>query len=161
MRELSLDGAAPELFAGIGVGTALFTLCMGILAGVMFGAAYMATRRLWLCMASHFAWNFTQGEIFSVAVSDHAPQGLFQSELVGADWPTLEHSCLRGSSGWTTSSAHTGVAFGLDARNRGRRKRRTRSRRIPPVFGLNWCRDVKQAKTLATFRAVCYSSPPR
>ena len=34
MRELLLHDAATESFVGIGVGTALFTLCMGILAGV-------------------------------------------------------------------------------------------------------------------------------
>lgn len=169
VRELSLQGVMPELLAGIGIGSALFIMVVGILyglgafrviglnpvsvmlatipdfvvgavfeeilfravifrilegvagswialvvsatmfgmmhlgnpgadllgaltiaveAGVMLAAAYMVTRRLWLCIAIHFAWNFVQGGIFSVAVSGYAQQGLFQSQRVGADWLT-------------------------------------------------------------------------
>ncbi|MBS0253730.1 MAG: CPBP family intramembrane metalloprotease [Proteobacteria bacterium] len=38
-------------------------------AGVLLGAAYMYTRRLWLASGLHAAWNFTQGWVFSVPVS--------------------------------------------------------------------------------------------
>src|SRR3984885_5951643 len=57
-------------------------------AGILLAAAYMLTRRLWLCMGIHFAWNFTQGGIFSAAVSGGATQGLLQAKLVGAEWLT-------------------------------------------------------------------------
>jgi membrane protease YdiL (CAAX protease family) len=53
-------------------------------AGILLAAAYLLTRRLWLCMGIHFAWNFTQGGIFSAAVSGGATQGLLQAKLVGA-----------------------------------------------------------------------------
>jgi len=54
----------------------------------MLAAAYMLTRRLWLCIGIHFAWNFTQGGIFSAAVSGGAARGLLQAKLVGAQWLT-------------------------------------------------------------------------
>jgi membrane protease YdiL (CAAX protease family) len=57
-------------------------------AGLLFAAAYMLTRRLWLCIGIHFAWNFTQGGIFSAAVSGGATEGLLQSRLVGPVWLT-------------------------------------------------------------------------
>ncbi len=55
-------------------------------AGILLAAAYMLTRRLWLCIGIHFAWNFTQGGIFSAAVSGGAARGLVQGKLVGPEW---------------------------------------------------------------------------
>jgi len=57
-------------------------------AGVLLAAAYMVTRRLWFCVGIHFAWNFTQGGIFSAAVSGEATNGLLQAQLVGPAWLT-------------------------------------------------------------------------
>jgi len=55
-------------------------------AGVLLAAAYMLTRRLWLCIGMHFAWNFTQGGIFSAAVSGGATNGMLEAKLVGPVW---------------------------------------------------------------------------
>jgi uncharacterized protein len=68
--------------------TLLNAAAISIEAGVLLAAAYMVTRRLWLCMGIHIAWNFTQGGIFSVAVSGGASKGFFQSTMVGPDWLT-------------------------------------------------------------------------
>lgn len=57
-------------------------------AGILLAAAYMLTRRLWFCIGIHFAWNFTQGSIFSVSVSGHAMTGLLQSQMTGPVWLT-------------------------------------------------------------------------
>lgn len=57
-------------------------------AGVMLAAAYMVTRRLWFCIGIHIAWNFTEGGIFSAAVSGGDIKGLLQAKLTGADWLT-------------------------------------------------------------------------
>jgi len=57
-------------------------------AGILLAAAYMLSRRLWLCIGIHFAWNFTQGGIFSAAVSGGATKGLLQARLVGPTWLT-------------------------------------------------------------------------
>lgn len=66
-------------------------------AGVLLGAAYMATRRLWLATGLHAAWNFTQGWVFSMPVSgSRAAEGLVLTSRAG---PELI----------------TGGAFGLEA----------------------------------------------
>jgi membrane protease YdiL (CAAX protease family) len=52
-------------------------------AGVMLGAAYMLTRRLWLPMGLHAGWNFTQGEIYDIPVSGNDPHGLLTTKLTG------------------------------------------------------------------------------
>ncbi|HEY9428711.1 MAG TPA: type II CAAX endopeptidase family protein [Gemmatimonadaceae bacterium] len=58
-------------------------LAIALEAGVLLGAAYMATRRLWLAIGIHFAWNFVQGGIFGVAVSGVASNGILRGELHG------------------------------------------------------------------------------
>jgi len=58
-------------------------------AGLMLGGSYMLTRRLWLPIGIHAAWNFTQGWVFSVPVSGTAPPlGLLITRRVGPDWLT-------------------------------------------------------------------------
>jgi uncharacterized protein len=58
-------------------------------AGILLGAAFMLTRRLWLAIGIHAAWNFTQGWLFSVPVSGgEAPLGLLITRRVGPDWLT-------------------------------------------------------------------------
>ncbi len=58
-------------------------LAIAIEAGLLLGAVYMLTRRLWLAIGLHFAWNFVQGGVFGVAVSGNAVEGLFESTLTG------------------------------------------------------------------------------
>ena len=58
-------------------------------AGILLGAAYLLTRRLWLAVGLHAAWNFTQGWVFSVPVSGGpAPLGLLITRRAGPDWLT-------------------------------------------------------------------------
>jgi membrane protease YdiL (CAAX protease family) len=57
-------------------------------AGILLAAAYMLTRRLWFCIGIHFAWNFSQGGIFSAAVSGGRTTGLLQAKLAGPAWLT-------------------------------------------------------------------------
>jgi|HubBroStandDraft_6_1064221.scaffolds.fasta_scaffold102640_2 membrane protease YdiL (CAAX protease family) len=68
--------------------TLLNAAAISVEAGVLLAAAYMLTRRLWLCIGTHIAWNFTEGGIFSVAVSGGGSQGLLRSRMVGPDWLT-------------------------------------------------------------------------
>lgn len=60
-------------------------LAIAIEAGLLMGAAYAATGRLWVPIGLHFAWNFVQGGIFGVAVSGNAVTGLLQGELRGPE----------------------------------------------------------------------------
>jgi uncharacterized protein len=56
-------------------------------AGVLLAAAYLVTRRLWLPIGLHIAWNFTQGGIFGLVVSGtDASVGLFNGVLSGPVW---------------------------------------------------------------------------
>lgn len=63
--------------------TIVSALAIALEAGVLLGAAFMVTRRLWLAIGLHFAWNFAQGGIFGVAVSGIASNGILRGELQG------------------------------------------------------------------------------
>ncbi|MGW2471963.1 CPBP family intramembrane glutamic endopeptidase [Streptomyces sp. NPDC001665] len=60
-------------------------IAIAIEAGGMLGAAYAATRSLWLPIGLHFAWNFAAAGIFSSEVSGNgASQGLLDSTASGS-----------------------------------------------------------------------------
>ena len=65
--------------------TWIAALCVAVEAGILLAAAYVTTRRLWLPIGMHFAWNFSQGGIFGVAVSGAAASGMVRSTLTGPD----------------------------------------------------------------------------
>ena len=69
-----------------------------VVAGFAFSAAFMLTRRLWLCIGIHFAWNYTLGSIFSIAVSGRPANGLVSGTLSGPDWITGGAYGLEGSA---------------------------------------------------------------
>lgn len=59
-------------------------LAIAVEAGLMLGAAYAATRSLWLPIGMHLGWNFAQGGLFGVTVSgSHGTTGLLQGVLTG------------------------------------------------------------------------------
>jgi membrane protease YdiL (CAAX protease family) len=69
--------------------TLFAAFAISVEAGILLGAAYMLTRRLWLATGIHAAWNFTQGWIFSAPVSGgKAPDGLLLTHRSGPDWLT-------------------------------------------------------------------------
>lgn len=66
--------------------TIVGALAIAIEAGAMLGAAYIATRNLWLPMGVHFAWNFAESGIFSTQVSGNGDtHGLLKATLTGND----------------------------------------------------------------------------
>lgn len=82
----ALFGAA-HFFNPNASGFAAFAIAME--AGIMLGAAYMLTRRLWLAVGIHAGWNFTQGWVFSIPVSGgERPLGLLITRRLGPDWLT-------------------------------------------------------------------------
>ncbi len=49
------------------------SIAVGLEFGILMTLVYMATRNLWVVSALHFAWNFTMGGIFDIAVSGTDP----------------------------------------------------------------------------------------
>ncbi len=58
---------------------------IGIEAGMLLGAAYVVTRRLWFAVGVHFGWNFMQAGVFGPSVSGVQVGSLLQSRLSGPD----------------------------------------------------------------------------
>jgi uncharacterized protein len=60
-------------------------LAIAIEAGGMLGAAYVATRRLWLPIGLHFGWNFAEAGVFGTVVSgkDNS-EGLLDGVMSGS-----------------------------------------------------------------------------
>ncbi len=48
-------------------------LFISIEAGLLLAAAYMVTRRLWMSMGFHMAWNYTQSAVFSASSRAASP----------------------------------------------------------------------------------------
>jgi len=61
-------------------------IAVTVVAGLLFAAAYLVTRRLWLPVGMHFAWNFMSDAIFSVTTSGHPGKGILKGQTVGPDW---------------------------------------------------------------------------
>lgn len=79
--------------------TVFAAVCIALEAGIMLGAFYALTGRVWVSIGVHAAWNFTQGYLFGAAVS-------------GGDFgPAIASSTARhGHPAWLT-----GGAFGPEA----------------------------------------------
>lgn len=88
-------------------------------AGILLGAAYLYTRRLWLAVGLHAGWNFTQGWVFSIPVSGgDAPLGLLITRRVGPDWLTGGDFGLEASVPATLLATVAGLLLLLAARRR-------------------------------------------
>ena len=68
--------------------TPVIGVMLGVELGLLFGAAYLLTRRVWLCTAVHLGWNFVQGAVFSIAVSGQSGEGWLRGSLTGPTWVT-------------------------------------------------------------------------
>jgi membrane protease YdiL (CAAX protease family) len=76
-----LFGAAHAANKGATVGS---SVAIALEAGVLLGAAYALTQRLWLPIGLHLGWNFAEGSIFGMSVSGRTRQGsLITGELHG------------------------------------------------------------------------------
>lgn len=82
-----------------GDGAGVLAMVVAITAGAFFGAAYLATGRLWLPLALHVGWNFTLGHVFALVVSGHErTAGLLEGHLAGLPWLTGSTYGLEASS---------------------------------------------------------------
>ena len=78
--------------------TIFSSVAIGIEAGILLAAVYMLTRKLWMVIGLHFAWNVVQGLVFSIPVSGIEMDGLIDVQFVSGKSELL-----------------TGGAFGLEA----------------------------------------------
>lgn len=59
---------------------------IGIEAGLLLAAAYLVTRRLWLCIGFHLGWNYFESGVFSGIVSGSGSEpGLVRIKVDGPD----------------------------------------------------------------------------
>jgi len=73
LAHLANKGATP--FSGVAI---------MLEAGMLLGAAYALTQRLWLPIGLHIAWNFTESAVFGMSVSGNtADAGLVRGSLSG------------------------------------------------------------------------------
>jgi membrane protease YdiL (CAAX protease family) len=87
--------------------------------GLLLGAAYVLTRRLWMPMGLHAAWNLTQGEVFDVPVSGNDAHGLLSAQLGGPELLTGGGFGLEASLISISIATAFGLAlFALAARER-------------------------------------------
>lgn len=96
-------------------------LFIAVEAGILLAAAFMLTRRLWLSIGFHMAWNYTQSAIFSGIVSgnDAAP-GLIRSTVKGPDLLTGGSFGVESSVLALVLCTSTGIVMLVMAARRGK-----------------------------------------
>jgi membrane protease YdiL (CAAX protease family) len=77
----ALFGAAHAANRGATVSS---SLAIALEAGILLGAAYAATGRLWVPIGLHIGWNFTEGSVYGMTLSGNAMgEGLIRGSLSG------------------------------------------------------------------------------
>lgn len=62
-------------------------VCIAVEAGILLGAFYALTGRLWVSIGLHAGWNFTQGTLFGAAVSGTDFGGAIARSTAKAGFP--------------------------------------------------------------------------
>ena len=89
-------------------------------AGILLGACYLLTRRLWLAIGLHAAWNFVQGGIFGSDISGTGSgRGLIEARFTGPDLMTGGAMGIEASVVAVVLCTAAGVAMLLAVRRRG------------------------------------------
>jgi uncharacterized protein len=102
-------------------------LFIAVEAGILLAAALILTRRLWLSIGFHMAWNYTQSAIFSGIVSgNEAEQGLIRSTMQGPDWLTGGNFGVESSVLSLVLCTTTGIVMLVMAVRRGKI--------VPPIW---------------------------
>lgn len=100
-------------------GSPFASLAIALEAGVLLGAVYMLTRRLWAAIGVHAAWNFTQGWIFGIPVSGFDVPGIIRSSRPGSELLTGGDFGLEASVVAIVIATSAGVAMLYLAARRG------------------------------------------
>ena len=92
---------------------------IALFGGVLLGACFLATRRLWLAIGVHAAWNFVEGGVFGAPVSGYAVPGVLRSSLNGpetADGRDVRPGELAGDAGGVLRGQRGPARGGVAAR---------------------------------------------
>ena len=100
--------------------TAFGAVAIALEAGILLGACYLLTRRLWLAIGVHIAWNFVQGGIFGSDISGiGSGRGLIEARFTGPDLLTGGAMGVEGSIVAVLLCTTAGLAVLLAVRRRG------------------------------------------
>jgi uncharacterized protein len=95
-------------------------LFIAVEAGTLLGAAVVLTRRLWLGIGFHVAWNYTQQAVFSSIVSGNEAQpGWIRSTIQGPDYLTGGQFGIESSVLALVVCTSTGIVMLVMAHRRG------------------------------------------
>ena len=100
--------------------TVFGAVAIALEAGILLGACYLLTRRLWLAIGLHAAWNFVQGGIFGSDISGTGSgRGLIEARFTGPDLLTGGVMGIEASVVAIIVCTAAGVAMLLAVRRRG------------------------------------------
>ena len=100
--------------------TVFGAVAIALEAGILLGACYLLTRRLWLAIGVHAAWNFVQGGIFGSNISGTGSgRGLIEARFTGPDLLTGGTMGIEGSVVAIIVCLAAGLAMLLAVRRRG------------------------------------------
>jgi membrane protease YdiL (CAAX protease family) len=109
-------------------------LFIAVEAGILLGAAVVLTRKLWLGIGFHAAWNYTQQGVFSGIVSgNEAAPGWIRSTITGPDYLTGGRFGVESSVLALVLCTTTGVVMLVMAHRRGLI--------VPPIWKRNGSRS--------------------
>jgi uncharacterized protein len=106
--------------------TAVSTAAIALEGGVLLALAYVAARNLWFPIGVHFGWNYTEGSIFSAAVSGTRSHGALSIPLHGPEIMTGGDFGPEASVISVAVCLAAAVMLGLAARRLGHWRRRER-----------------------------------
>lgn len=117
---LGLSAAVFGVMHASNPGASIWSTAAIASAGIVLGAAFIATRRLWLAIGFHFGGNLAQGPLFGLPVSGHTTPGLLSSQLQGPAFLTGGAFGLEASVFVPVVSLVVGIALLRYAARKGR-----------------------------------------
>lgn len=100
-------------------GFSVFAAVLTAVASATLTGAWLVTRRLWLPVGMHFAWNYLFDGLFSLPVSGHPGRGWIQVVTQGPDWLTGGSYGVEGSLVTLVGWGAAAVLLAAAARRRG------------------------------------------
>jgi membrane protease YdiL (CAAX protease family) len=105
---------------GLNENATIFTsFAVAIIGGVLYTAAFMYHRKLWIILGLHTGWNFLQSGIFGMPNSGSPYKGLIIPAIQGKEWMTGGSFGIEASYVAIILCLAAGVYFIIKAKNAG------------------------------------------